>query len=442
MRSAHLLAAASLLASSALAAKPTLTIAPFPGANAARSQLVDALCSELTCAPQGPLMRRGRPDWRKVRAKKVQFVLTGRKAKVRRKAVVVLELLKAPGSPRFRKRFPLDARGRLSARTLAAARSELLETLGVAPEPEQEDEPAPTESPRAEAPVTEEPAEAPAREVPPEPAPPPSAVASEPASEPAEPSGEPAHVETRRRAGREHVLALEAGPEFTSRRLAYTQGHTANLLWYHADLIVLARVRAEFFPLAASEGLASGLGLEASYAHAVGLKSQLNDGPLLPTHHNRLDLAAKLEATVVEALGLTLVPAVGFRHTTFRVAPAPDGTVLDGLPAVSYAALVLGLAAELRFSDGRFVTFGRAAYLPVLSSGEIISASYFPKGWATGLEGELGVGLRLLPRWHARLTGYLTRYGLTFRPAPDARYSAPGVVDQYLGMNFAVRHSF
>ena len=86
--------------------------------------------------------------------------------------------------------------------------------------------------------------------------------------------------------------------------------------------------------------------------------------------------------------------------------------------------------------------FGRFGIIPVFGSGEIISAAFFPKGSAFGLEANAGIGVRILPFMQVRASFEFIRYGLTFNTQPTDTYVAAGASDTYLGGKACLRFTF
>jgi hypothetical protein len=78
----------------------------------------------------------------------------------------------------------------------------------------------------------------------------------------------------------------------------------------------------------------------------------------------------------------------------------------------------------------------------VFSSGEIISAAYFPNGSAFGIEASVGLGVSVLPFMQIRASFEFQRYGMTFITQPTDPYVAAGASDTYLGGKAVVRFSF
>lgn len=439
MSKAPALILAGLIASPALASR--IAVAPFtgPGANPIRNQLVDALCEEADCVPQGKVISRGKPDWKKAKRLKVAFVVTGKVKKRGRKVSVELAVLAGPGRTKHKKAYPV-VRGRLPGKAIAAVQRAVGGGRAEPPpeEPPEETSPEPPEEPVAEASGSES-SDPPSRGSPDEP--PRPVVTATPEAE-KEPDSVLRDSPTLRIRRGSPFLIAEVGPDFFSRRFAYSEVQTANLRSYRADLVVAPRLQAEVYPLASSRGLVSGLGVEAGYAFAVGLKSRRTDGQAHPTSLSRLDLAAKLRVQPLDDLPLVLIPQLGYRSASFAVGAAPDGSLLDGLPGISYSSLVPGAAVELSLLEGTLLPFARFSYLSVLSSGEIISASYFPNGSASGIEGAVGVGYLATPNIEVRLTGELTRYSLTFHTSDGDKYIAAGAADQYVGAKLGLRYRY
>ncbi len=424
-----------------------VVVLPFAGPSAAVShqQIAIAVCDAATCLPQAKAGKSPKPDWKKLKKEKVDYAVTGSVGKVKKKLALDLSVWKGPGKPKLKKSFALDAKGRLSDTSLESATQVVLKALGVSaerkePEPVAKAEPPPPDPAAAPEPPPEP---TPARREPeraPEPAraePTPGAEA--PAAEVAQPAEEP------RRSRRKDtpLFVLEAGPDLYTRKFEYTGLASKNLRTYSAPLIAAPRIHAELYPLAAlTKGVAAGLGLDVGYAFAVGLQSQRQDSPKFPTKATRLDLGLKLRIRPVAGSEGAIVPAFGYRSASFAVSPAADGTVLDGLPGISYSALMVGLGGEVPVADNKLVVFARFAYLPVLSSGEIISATYFQKGSASGIEAALGAGFKVGSGVELRLTGQLTRYGLTFESQPTDSYLATGASDLNIGGNVSVRYTY
>jgi hypothetical protein len=429
---------AALVASPAIAAPPRIVVLPFtgPGANAARNQVVGALCDSATCVPAAKVGNKPKPDWKKLKKEKVDYAVGGAVTRYKKKFSLDLQVLNGPGKPKLKRSFPVDAKGRLGDAAAGAVGEAVLKAVGAsgegrAPEPVAEPVTPPPSRTEPVATRTEprrQPEPEPRAEEPP--ARSSSAEVSRPADEPFRPKR------------KDPLFTVEVGPDLFGRWFAYTGVQTRNLRSYSAPLVVAPRLRAELFPLATvTRGFAAGLGVEAAYALALGLQSRSVDGPPHPTSLTRFDVAAKLRLKPGSGEA-AIVPTVGYRNTAFRVGQASDGTMLDGLPGITYSALLLGVGGELPVADDKLTLFARVCYLPVLSSGEIISPSYFAAGTASGFDITAGAAYKVLPSVEVRLTGLVTRYGLTFTTADTDVYVATGASDLNAGANLSVRYIY
>jgi hypothetical protein len=88
------------------------------------------------------------------------------------------------------------------------------------------------------------------------------------------------------------------------------------------------------------------------------------------------------------------------------------------------------------------LAFARFSVLVALSSGEIISAAYFPKGSAFGIDLGLGLGFRILPALQIRAGFDFTRYGLSFTSTAADTYQGTGASDVYLGGHLSLRFEY
>ncbi len=424
----------ALLVASPAWAATKVSVLPFSGPNptASRGQVVTALCELATCVPFPKVAKGSKPVWAKVKKEKVQYVVGGKVVRKKKKLSLELTALNKPGKPRFKKSFPLDAKGRLSEASLDAAIEGLSKALGLesSPPPFAESEPVPLEP--ASEPVVPEPV----------PEPP---VAAARATERDRDDMRDDHVTARAvddgpgplPGAADPLFALELGGDLFARDFKYQQPETANLRAYSAQVIGAPKLKAELYPLSRSmTGIAAGLGVEASYSVALLLRSQAAGGPLHPTSLNRLEAGLRLNVRPFASSRFAIVPAVGFRNVSFSVAPASDGTTLDGLAGVSYSALALGAGVEAPLLDDQLVLFARGSFLPVLSSGEVISQTYFPRGSASGFELQGGAGYRVLGPVELRLAAHYTRFGLSFQSDPADARRAAGATDVYTGFRF------
>ena len=396
--------------------------------------LTAELCSKFECVPFSKIATKRRVDWRKARKLTVAAVFTGTVGKVKRVPTVTLELGTAPGPAAQRWQFPLRA-GKLAGASLRQVRSDTDALLGGSTP-----EPAATTPDTTARPVTPEPAPPSGANAPSatEPStPPPAERAAE--SSPAAVSPEPAAKSTLRKAA---LVSVELGSDFLNRNLKYSGLSTANLRTYAAPLIFAPHAHVELFPLTTvADNLLAGLGVEADFAIAVGLKSAVSGGAAHPTSYSRLDFALAWRLPVGPIF--TLIPKVGYRISSFTVGPASDGSTFTGLPKLTDNGLKVGANIEAAFGEHQnFIVFVGGEYLPSVSGKDLISAAYFVKGKETGLDFEGGVGVELVKNFQVRAALMYQRYSYVFTAADGDTYVATGASDVYLGGRLMLRYSF
>lgn len=408
-----------------------IAIAPFSGPNGSnvRNQLVSAVCDTADCVNTAKVTAGTKPDWKKAKKEAVQFFVTGAVAKKGKAQTLTLEVLAGPGKSKLKKAFPVGSDG-LAAKTLQQAIDSLKGAFGgaAAAKPDPEPEPVATTPPPTE--VKPEPAKTePKKEAPP---PPPKK------EEPEEPA--PAMAKTRRIP----FIAIEAGSDVLNRSFGYVQPVT-NLRKYSLPVFGLATAKLEFYPLALGrQDILGGIGLEGSFSIAAWLKSRREnstDDPY-PTSTMRIDAGLAWRIMPVDSLNLSIIPIVGIRYHSFVVNPNSTGTRLDLLPNLAYLGVRAGLGFEVGVADDFIFIFGRFQAIPVLSSGEIISSAFFPKGSNFGLDGSFGIGIAFMKMLQLRLSGDFTRYGMTFTTDPTDAFVAQGAVDQYIGGTATLRFTY
>jgi len=95
--------------------------------------------------------------------------------------------------------------------------------------------------------------------------------------------------------------------------------------------------------------------------------------------------------------------------------------------------------------DGRLLLAGRfsailgIAYLAVTSPGEIYER--FRDSHVSGIDGDLGFALAIVPGLEARLGGRYTRYFASFEPKVGDPYVAGGALDEQLQVGLGVRYA-
>jgi len=438
-----------LLLTPAAASAEKLCVAPFagPGAAAVRGQIADNLCTTNACVDPKKATKAGKPDFAKGKKEKVDFFVDGTIKKKGGKHTLELQVLTRAGPPKFKKTFTYTGLV-LPDKTLEAALAALNKAMGLEEAPakeepkkeeEKKEEAPPPEEKKEEAPPPEEPKKK--RKEPEEPPPPPKEEDRKAETPPDDDSAPP------RKPVKPHFVAIEAGVELFSRSFSYNAPETNNLRSYSASLIVAPVVKAEFYPLAIfSKGIASGIGVDGTFALAVGLKSRRSGTDVTwPTNLQHFDVSLRFRLMPFDGVAAEIIPFVGYAVRTFSVGIGTDMSTLDGLPNVAYAGIRPGLAGELPFSNSGFSIFAKFAVIVVLSSGQIISSAdtgFFKRGSNLGIEGQLGAGYRIFGPLSIRLAFDFTRYGLSFAPEPADTYRAGGAVDTYLGGTMTIRLTF
>jgi hypothetical protein len=195
-------------------------------------------------------------------------------------------------------------------------------------------------------------------------------------------------------------------------------------------------------PLARSfEGGAQRLGVTFSGAYAVGLQSQFGTNPPNLPHPTTL---SRLDFGLLCWLGtpsILFAPEVGYRLFSFSTGAAKDGSVLTGLPNVSYGSLRFSGAVQLALSEQLKVEV-RVSAMPVLSEGQLVGGPYFSKGSGFAFEGEAGIRFQLMKNVGLAVFGEYTHYGFSFSSLPTDVYQAQGATDQTYGGRAAVTFNF
>lgn len=420
----------TLGAAPALAERISFTDFAGPGAAGVRNQLVTAVCDTADCIAPGKTTTKGKPDWKKAKKAQVGFIITGAVAK---KAKSVELQVFEPAGRKARKSWPLERNGTLSAKNLQAAIDFMQGAFGTS-------QPTPPVPPP------------PSTKPPPEPSPPPVAAKPPPAEpsakpEPTTPEPEPEPAKPSKKSSKKGpmFLAFEVGVSLLSRKLDYVQAATPNLRRYELPFpFPQLDARAEFYPLALvrNDALAP-LGVDFSIGLAPYLKSRRQSSPeSYPTSTMRITGGVRYRWAPFEKYAAAFIPMLGLNVRSFTVGPAADGTSLDGLPDVSFVGLRAGLGLELPILPDFLIFFGRFCIMPTFSSGELISAAYFPSGSTLGLEFNGGLALKLVSFFQIRVAFEFEQYGSTFSTQPTDTYVAAGSVDRYLGLSGAARFEF
>lgn len=414
------------------------------GAGAVHNQLVNQLCEGSDCVAATKVTMGGKPDMKKAKRELLQFFITGTVSKAKKgkgNQVEITVVSVKSGGTKAKRAFPLDKNGTLTARNLDAA-VELVRgaigTAGAGPQPGQE--------PEAEAETEPEPSSTPA----PSQGRPTSAEPSEP-TEPSTAEQEP-EAPTRASPGRKSsskptVFAVELSSDIVNRKLGYADLTTGNLRQYDLAVYPLPTLKLELYPLALGRtDILSGLGLEAAFGIAPFLKSRRQTDEtteVYPTTALKFDAGLRWRIVVSPSFPLAVIPSIGLRVQSFAVGPPADSTTrLQGLPNISFVGLRAAVGLEVPVVSNLLFLVGRFGILPIFSSGEIISASFFPSGSTFGFEAAAGLAVQLAKFLQVRASFEFTQYGMTFKTEESDPYIASGATDRYLGGNVGVRLQF
>jgi hypothetical protein len=234
--------------------------------------------------------------------------------------------------------------------------------------------------------------------------------------------------------------ALDVGLSFAafSRSFDYNDD-LSGLRSYDLGLGPTLMLKLRWYPGAHfDDGLAAHIGLELRGQFAFGLDSALDDTSF-PTSSRGFAAGLRARLPLDEH---ELAAVFGYANQTFAIDTVEDGgaQIDPGVPSAAYGYLRVG--AEVRFAIGETFAIGAsAAYLPTLSAGEI--DEWFPRGSATGMEGELMLSHALSPSLELSAAFGLQRFAFSFDPEPgdvaEDRPIAGGAVDQYLWGTLGIR---
>ena len=91
----------------------------------------------------------------------------------------------------------------------------------------------------------------------------------------------------------------------------------------------------------------------------------------------------------------------------------PNSNAADIVPMVDYRYVRIGGGGRFPL-NAQFTLMANAAYLQVLSMGQIANRDYFPKAKAMAVEAGAGIGYRITQSLELQAGADLRRYGLAF----------------------------
>jgi hypothetical protein len=447
-----------------------------PGGATARNQVVAAMCELAECVPQAKVSAGKKPDWKKAKKLGVKFIVDGKVVKKGKKATLELSVFNKAGKPKYKHAWPMTG-SELGVLQLGQAQNALAKAMGLEearPPPEKkddekkddgadtkkddekkddgadtkkDDEKKDDKKDQKETREEKKQREKEEREEKKRKQEEERAKEEEEAKKQEEEKKDDDSSDEGEKKNRHTVLGVDVGMEFAGKYFSYTQTERPNLRSYNAPLTVAPSFRLEFYPVAlATQGLAAGLGIDGGAAIVVGLKSRLpsatGGAPIsYPTSLLRVDFGARFRIRPFAGSDAAIVPAVGVRIHNFKVSQAEDGSVIDGLPGVSYTAIKIGLGGEIPI--GERLAFGAAfTAMPLVGYGEIVSVDWFPRGGGFGFDINAWMTFKIAGPLHIKVAGNFTRYGLAFETQPTDTYIASGAVDVHAGGFVGLRLAF
>jgi len=239
------------------------------------------------------------------------------------------------------------------------------------------------------------------------------------------------------------IAALELGLQLFNHNYEFVKLSTNNLRSFKAGIQAAPALRAEFYPLAFADlGLASGIGLDAQAAMSFGFKIKDERDNKFPMRWSLMDGGLRWRMQFSRTWKAAVTPMVGLQNVRLSHGALEDGATLNGFPKLNITALRLGLGFELPLVSEWFVVFGDFSYVPVLSAKEILAAPYFPEGSAFGLEGKLGVNVKMWGPLFVRFTGFLSRTNFTLKAESGSTYVADSARYQRMGVQLGFVAAF
>jgi hypothetical protein len=228
-------------------------------------------------------------------------------------------------------------------------------------------------------------------------------------------------------------LSMDIG----NRRFKYNDELGSSLRPYALPIAPMASFGLEAYPLATSDvPVLRDLGFRGRFSRAFALDSTTPEGDKIDTSWTRYGGEVRERLLIPGRHPLELGALFGADASYFVMKSEIKLGAL--LPSARSIALRFGL-------DGRVLLAGRVsawlgvAYLAVTSGGEIYD--HFRDPHVSGVDGELGCAVAIVPGLEARLGGRYTRYFASFEPQVGDPYVAGGSLDEQLQIGLGVRYA-
>jgi hypothetical protein len=230
------------------------------------------------------------------------------------------------------------------------------------------------------------------------------------------------------------VLTAEVGT--LTRKLDYEDPLTLSLGPYSLPVAPQAGLAVRYFPGAhLTAGWASNFGLDANARFAFATKSEATDGTVykarVDSYGAGLRLRIPLKAHEVSLLGGYGIERFAFDESKAKPAPTPN---------VDYRFVRMGGEGEFAVSD-KFSLGARAAFLWLLSVGEIGTDTWFPRISGNAFESTAFAAFALSPKLDLMLSAGLTHYFFDFGAKAGDPLVAGGATDDYITVSLGLRVS-
>ncbi|WP_437984684.1 hypothetical protein [Sorangium sp. So ce117] len=223
--------------------------------------------------------------------------------------------------------------------------------------------------------------------------------------------------------------------EIAGRTLSYSDLLSDNLRTYEVLGVPMPSLRGELYPFARSAvPVLRDLGVELSYARALGLDSEGAGGASVSTSWSRLHAGLRGRYRLAGQEGPVLFASGGLRWTDFDIESTGDPS--RDAASVSYVALRVGVDARLPVGPVALEA-GGGVQAP-LSMGAL--ASHFRAPSAGGVDLRVAVAAPFAPGLEARAGASYARFFYDFDSEPEDTYIAGGALDQLFSVHLGVAY--